>query len=314
MPAIAPLAHILPLVERACIVYNPAARNAPGRERLTAAAAAMKARGWEIELQATEAAGHGIVLAREAVAAGAGVVFSCGGDGTVNEVVNGLAGSPAALGVLRGGMGDVFGKEAGIPRAPEEALRVLTDGVRCRFDLGLAGERYFLLMAGIGFDASVVQEVPSGAKRRLGSTSYALWGLMQLARYRSKGTLLRVDGIDREARLYWLLLGNTRSYGGVINVTSEALVNDGLLDAFLFEGRTPGWLIKTVMRLATRRHNTGEGVTFQRIREVEVTSIGLPVQVDGEYIGETPMRFAIAPSMLDVLLPRGKAEALWGGS
>ena len=298
-------------MKRACIVYNPAARNAPGRDRLTAAASSMKAHGWEVELRGTEAAGHGIVLAREAAAAGAEVVFSCGGDGSVNEVVNGLAGSPATLGVLRGGMGDVFGKEAGIPRAPEQALRVLVDGVRHRFDLGKAGERYFLLMAGIGFDASVVRVVPNGPKRWLGSTSYAIWGAVQLARYRSKGTLLSIDGVEREARLYWLLLGNTRSYGGVINVTSRALVDDGLLDAFMFEGNNPGWLLKTVWRLATRRRNTGEGVTFERARSVNIPSIGLPVQVDGEYIGETPMCFSVAPSMLEVLLPRGKAEVLW---
>jgi YegS/Rv2252/BmrU family lipid kinase len=310
---LAPCPHdpILAFVERACIVYNPAARNAPPLVPLSAAAAAMFDHGWEIELQSTLRAGHATQLARMAVERGASVVFACGGDGTLNEVVNGLAGGSAALGVLRGGMGDVFGKEAGIPRAPDQALRVLVDGVRHRFDLGLAGERYFLLMCGVGLDAGVVRAVPSGAKRWLGSTSYAIWGARELLRYRAQPTRLCIDGAEREVRLYWLLLGNTRSYGGIANITSKALVDDGLLDAYVFEGGGAGWLAPTALRLATHRQDGGRGISFQRVHELEVASPGLPVQVDGEYIGETPMRFSIAPSMLEVLLPRGKAEALW---
>ena len=90
------------------------------------------------------------------------------------------------LGVLRGGMGDVFGKEAGIPKAPEKGLRVLLEGTRHRIDLGRANERYFLLMAGVGFDAEVVKAVPSRPKRLLGSTSYALWAVAKLPRYRAR--------------------------------------------------------------------------------------------------------------------------------
>jgi diacylglycerol kinase (ATP) len=287
-------------MDRATIVYNPLARNAPTRDRLSAAAESLCNGGWEIDIQPTASPGHATLLAREAAAAGAGVVFACGGDGTVNEVVNGLAHGPAALGVLRGGMGDVFGKEAGISRTPELALRVLVEGERRRFDLGIAG-----------LDADVVRAVPSGAKKRLGSTSYAIWGFGRLARYRSHGTLLRIDGVEQEAWLYWLLLGNTRSYGGIVNVTDRARVNDGLLDVYLFEGRGPRWLAATALRLATKRQDGGRGVTFRQVRELEILSLGLPVQIDGEYIGETPMRFSVAPSALDVMLPKGKAERLF---
>src|SRR3989304_1812539 len=97
--------------------------------------------------------------AREAAATGAAVVFACGGDGTLNEVANGLVGSESTLGALRGGMGNVFAKEGGVPRSPEAALRLLVEGERRRIDLGVAGTgdggqgRHFVLMAGVGFDA-----------------------------------------------------------------------------------------------------------------------------------------------------------------
>jgi YegS/Rv2252/BmrU family lipid kinase len=242
------------------------------------------------------------------------VVFACGGDGTINEVVNGLAGSECALGVLRGGMGDVFAKEVGIPKQPERALALQLQGERRRFDLGVAGDRCFLLMAGIGFDAEVVRRVPDGAKQRLGSTSYALWGAKALPGYRPRRTEMSVDGDRRRVDLFWALLGNTRSYGGIFDITREALVDDGLLDAYVFDGHGLAWETLAAVRLVTRRLAGARGVSFQRVREVSIDTAGLAVQVDGDYAGETPMRFGARPAALDVLLPRGRARELFGGA
>jgi len=297
----------------AVIVLNPASRNAPPRWRLEAAARAYATEGWQVDLQATDAPGHAVEIAREAAGSGASVVFACGGDGTINEVVNGLAGSDSALGVLRGGMGDVFGREVGIPRAPEAALRVLVDGERRRFDLGMANGRYFLMMAGIGFDADVVRAVPRLPKRLLGSTSYAIWGAWVIARYRSRAVILKVDGEETETRLYWLMLGNTRSYGGIIRIADQGLVDDGRLDAYVFEGRGIGRLARTATRIVRHRLEGAAGVSYRRVEELEVVSAGLGVQVDGEYIGRTPMLFGVAPAALDVLLPAGHAAHLFGG-
>jgi len=302
--------NILLSVKTALIVYNPAARNAPDRDRLAAAAAALDDE-WLVELVETAAPGDGVRRAAEASLSGASVVFACGGDGTINEVVNGLAGGNTALGVIRGGMGDVFAKEVRIPRDPEAALRLLLDGERRRFDLGRAGERYFLLMCGVGFDAGIVRRVPNAAKRRLGSASYALWALRQLLGYRARRTALHVNGEDYERDLFWLLLGNTRSYGGVLNITADAKVDDGLLDAYIFAGRGLPWRLLTLLRLALRRQRGARGVEFRRVNELAIDEEGLPVQADGEYLGETPMRFSVAPQALDVLLPPGAGSRLF---
>ena len=297
-------------LKRASIVYNPTARNAPPQARLSAAARLLQPDGWEIDLRVSEGPGHAVKLAREAVASGASVVFGCGGDGTLNEVLNGLAGSEAALGVVRGGMGNVFAKEIGVPRAPEQALAVLREGETRRFDLGRADGRYFLMMAGIGFDAEVVRTTPARRKRLLGSTSLVLQGLRELPRFRSDAARLGIEGVEREAELYWLLLGNTRSYGGVFDITSKALANDGLLDAYVYAGRGLPWVLTTAVRILLRRAAGARGVTFERLASLAVTTPGLPVQVDGEYIGETPMRFSVEREALPVLLPRDGGRRL----
>jgi diacylglycerol kinase family enzyme len=274
-------------------------------------------------------------------------VFASGGDGTVNEVVNGLAGSESALGVVRGGMGDVFAREVGVAREPERALRLLVEGERRRFDLGVASwsrpatyaaatradgqsfeslrisaseastlgdmnARYFLLMAGIGFDASVVRRVPSEPKRLLGSTSYALWGLAEIAQFKPRRARVRLDEVEREVDLYWALLGNTRSYGGIKNIASKAKADDGLLDAFVFSGRGLPWVASTALQLARGKPEEATGVSFSRVHEVEVSTRGIAVQADGEYFGETPMRFGVAPGAVEVLLPPGGGRRLLG--
>ena len=297
-------------LNRAAIVYNPASRNAPRLDRLQLAARSLRANGWQIDVLSTAGPGDATACARQAASDGARVVFACGGDGTLNEVANGLAGSACAAGVIRGGMGNVFAKEVGVPRDPEAALRVLLDGSVRRFDLGIAGNRFFLVMAGAGFDAEVVRRVPSRPKRLLGSTSYALWGAATLARFRSRPVDLVLDGKSLEVDLFWLLLGNTRSYGGVLDVAREALADDGLLDCYVFGRTSRFWLPAAAARLALR-HPERAAITFERINQLDITTPGLAVQADGEYIGQTPMRFAVQPAALSVLLPRGRGNQLF---
>ena len=296
-------------MERALIIYNPMARNAPGTSRLRAASDLYRMHGWQIDLAPTAAPGHATLLAREAAEAGTPVIFSCGGDGTLNEVLNGIVGTESRLSLIRGGTGNVFAKEIHVPRSPEKALRVLLEGEEGHFDLGKANDRYFLCMCGVGFDASVVRKVPSNTKRLLGSTSYVLWGVAEVARYRSQPVRIRLgEEEEQEVDLYWLLLGNTRSYGGVLNSAHEAIADDGLLDAYVFAGsRIP---ITTAARLAVQRTDGAPGVSFQRLQELEVLTPAIPVQADGEYFGETPMTFSVAPKALTILMPPGQGRQL----
>jgi YegS/Rv2252/BmrU family lipid kinase len=288
------------------MIYNPAARNAPPRERLQAAASALKPFGWDVNLRASEASGHARAIAAEVAADGVPTVIACGGDGTLNEVINGVVGTSTNVAVIRGGTGNVFAKEIGMPRTPEKALRALIDGEVHHFDLGLAGERYFLLMCGIGYDANIVRRVPHIQKRLLGTTAFVLDGLWTLPTYKSRQVTVRIDGLDEKLDLYWLLLGNTRSYGGVIDITAEAVADDGQLDAFICTGDGVARVLSNAWQLARHQYETTQGIGLQRITRLDVITPGVPVQADGEYFGETPMTFTVKRQVLPILLPKGK--------
>ena len=298
------------MVKRALLILNPTARGAPPREWLREGIDALD--GWEATISQTESAGHAIELARDAAANGMDAVVACGGDGTVNEVANGLAGSQTAMAVVRGGTANVWSKEIKLPRKPADAVRLLSTGERRVVDLGRAvygggadgeSKRYFLLMAGIGFDASIVRQASGALKRRLGAAAYLLQGARSVFSHRAVAVELLVDGAPLSASLYWLLVGNTRSYAGLISLTHQAAADDGRLDFCLLEqGGLPriAWLLPWVL---LRRHHQRAHVQYRSVESLEVRTAGLPVQVDGEYLTETPIRIEVAPRALHVIVP-----------
>jgi diacylglycerol kinase (ATP) len=306
---------------RALFVYNPVARRAPSLDRLRDAVAWLGTQGWETSLEGTTAAMHATELAREAARKDYDVVVACGGDGTVSEVANGLADSSTALAVMPGGTANVWAKEVRIPRKPLAAMQVIAEGERRRIDLGLAftegqfacggNHRYFLLMTGVGLDGLVVGTVPDGLKRRLGAGAYVLHGLRHILSYRSRPTHLVLDGQPTETELFWMVVGNTRSYGGVVSVTHQAVADDGRLDLCLFSGHGLPRLIACGLRILVGRHHRAGNVLYRAVESVEVREPALPVQADGEYLGETPMSFRAVAGALHVVVPRGLRSPLF---
>jgi YegS/Rv2252/BmrU family lipid kinase len=303
------------MTRRALLVVNPSARGLPPLRRVQEAADWLRTRGWDVTLETTSAPGEATRLAHRAASRSCSVVVACGGDGTIHEVVNGLAGSDAVLGVIPGGTANVWAKDARLPRAPLEAARVI-DGGRCRrVDLGLiewegrsgrkAESRYFLLMVGVGLDAHVVARVSQGWKRRLGAAAYVLTAAREALFYRSQPVELELDGRERlSLRLGWMLAGNTRCYGGVAHIASRALADDGLLELLIFSGynllRATGYGLVT---LAGRQHGA-PGVTYRQAAQIEVAGpSSLPIQADGEFVGCTPLRLRVVPGALQVLMP-----------
>jgi YegS/Rv2252/BmrU family lipid kinase len=298
-------------MQRALVIYNPAARKAPSLERLRTTARDIS--GWEIEFETTARAGQGTEIARRAVQERFDAAVACGGDGTVNEVINGLAGGETALAVVRGGTANVWAKEVGISRHADAALQLLASGEQRVIDLGRAGDRYFLLMAGVGFDATVVRDVlRSKLKRQIGAAAYILHGLRRLATYRSENVDLRSNGDVIASRVYWLLAGNTRSYGGLVNITNGARIDDGKLDIALLRN---GGLLRFASLLPwviAGRHSGRRDVLYRSVREIDIATPGLAVQIDGEYLGETPIRLSIESRALRVIVPSGLRGALFG--
>lgn len=292
------------------LIHNPAARGAPPIERLLAALDSLS--GWETALEVTSGPGEATALAESAAEQATEVVVASGGDGTVNEVVNGLAGSKTALAVVRGGTANVWAKEVRLPKRPDEAVRLLDESETRTIDLGRAGDRYFLLMAGVGFDAAIVLDVSGAVKRRLGAASYVLHGLKLGLSYRARDADMSADGEALSGPLYWLLLGNTRNYGGLLDLHPKARADDGELDLMLMRR---GGLIRLGLLLPSvllGRHQERASIHYRRLASLDVRTPGLPVHVDGEYVGETPMRFEVAPAALRVVVPRGLESPLFG--
>ncbi len=295
---------------RARFVWNPVSRRL-AQPKLEEAAAWLLDQGWDVEVRRTQHPLHAVELAGEAAAAGVDVVAACGGDGTVNEVVNGLAGSQTALAVLPGGTANVWAKEAGIPRDPRRAVRLIVEGERRAVDVGCAGARRFLLMAGAGFDAHIVGHVSPAVKRALGASSYVTQGFRELLGYRGAEQTLRIDGEEVRSPVFWLVLGNTRSYGGAVRITNQSLVDDGLLDLCVFQD--PGVLRFALygVRILSGLQRLSHRVIWRRVRRIEIEGPPLPVQVDGELAGETPMCFRIEPGALHAIVPAGSRRALF---
>jgi len=195
------------------VVRNPAARRPPSDDDLSEPVEALRRAGWNVSVQDTRGPGDGAVLAADAAAAGASVVVACGGDGTLNEVLSGLAESDTALAVLPSGTANVWAHEIGIGRDAGAALGLVEAGRRVRVDTGMMQlghepPRRFLLMCSVGLDAAVVRgmEGRSWLKRHLGRAAFAWPAARALFGTRAVPTTIAVEGVERRGSLmapYW---------------------------------------------------------------------------------------------------------------
>jgi YegS/Rv2252/BmrU family lipid kinase len=293
---------------RALLIRNPVARHALDDATLSRLIDIAQDAGWSIETVATDRAGRATELARAAAERGVDIVVVHGGDGTVNEAVNGVAGTETAIAVLRGGTANVWAKETQCAKDPVTSMRAIVVGRRRRVDLGRAegstGGRYFLLMCGVGLDAAIIPLVPPKWKRRLGALSYIVGGVIMLFRTKTWKGDIAIDGEVSERSLYWLLAGNTRSYGGVLSLTHLALADDGLLDVALMRRSGIHRVVADGVRALFRRHARSSNVRYVSARTIEIAAAGIPVQIDGEEHGETPLRIEVVPLALNVIVPR----------
>jgi diacylglycerol kinase (ATP) len=290
---------------RALIVFNPGAGQAGSAEQdIQAARDVWREHGWQVDLRPTGGPGDGTRIAREAAAQGYHLVVAAGGDGTVNEVINGLAGSQTALAALPIGTVNVWVRELGLPLQPRAAAEALLNAQVRSIDLGRAGERYFLLMCGVGFDAAVTAEVRADEKRRFGAMAYLLRAANLAGRFRGTPARITLDGRAVRGRVLMIVLGNSQLYGGVVKFTARASMDDGLLDVCIIKGNSLWGAPFRALSVVTQRYNLDPEIEYHRAREIKISARRpLPVQVDGDHIGQTPMTFTAVPGALRALLP-----------
>jgi diacylglycerol kinase (ATP) len=277
------------------IIINPAARSERARHAWETIASLSTAL-----LELTAAPGDARRMARRAAENGARIVVAAGGDGTINEVVNGIAGTSAALGVLPVGTMNVFASELGLPRDLEEAWEIIEAGYTRSIDLALANEQYFVQLAGVGIDALVVESTSSEFKRNFGPLSYVL-NAAQIAAQKPPRLVIENDGRTREGS--FVLIGNGRYYGMPLKVFKDARLDDGLLDVIVAKNQSHLDLIRYFTGVITGTHTQFPDVDYFQTKELSVTSVGrVPLEVDGELAGNLPAIFRIAPHKLNVVV------------
>jgi len=309
-------------IRDALLIYNPTS----GRKRhrrfaeIERAVRILKDTGVSTELAPTTGPGTATAIAREAVDKRRGMVIACGGDGTINEIVNGLAKSDVPMALLPAGTANILAKELGIPWDIPHASRLIAGGTVRRIALGVAVAtngndsavtpdegRYFLSVAGAGPDGAIVNGVHAELKRNTGMLAYWLEGFRQLFQYNFPEIRVRSGGQERRATI--IVVGRTVHYGGPFKITTGANL---FKDHFEFltnsrRSRLAYLACLPALWLGTLREMKGIE-TWKATETVCEPANGEPVyaQVDGEPIGRLPIAFRIVPDALSIVTPAAR--------
>lgn len=276
------------------------------------AVATLKAQGIAVDLLPTQGPGDATALARRCVEQGAGLVVALGGDGTINEVVNGLALSHTPLAILPGGTANCLAVELGIGTNPLRAASKAGQWKQRRIALGLAEAgnrpaRYFAVMAGAGVDAQIVRDVNPGLKKKLGKVAYWVAGLSAVFR-RLPEMNVTIGG--KTSRVSFALASRVRNYGGDLEIAKTIRITDPRFETVLFEGEFAFRYLKYLTGVLVNLHRGMSGV---RVELTEALALhpanGEPIflQLDGEDYAQLPAQLRIIPEALTLMAPDWRA-------
>ena len=283
------------------VIYNPVA-GPKVVNRIDRVRAYLSARGRPFRIRETTAPGDAVVMAREAALEGADAVIAVGGDGTMSEVADGLAGSATRLAFVPHGTGNVFAREFSLPESVEGCLDLLSSGKTISVRMAKANDRRFVLLASAGFDAEVVERMNPRQKNLLGITAYLLCGARHFLRSQPSLWIEFPDRERFEAQAVFVVRG--KKYGGNVTIAPDGNIAGETLQviALLRKGR---WSIAKFALDALRgKHTASRHVLVRESPSLFVRSaIPSACQVDGEYLGPLPVRFTVTDALLRVVVP-----------
>jgi YegS/Rv2252/BmrU family lipid kinase len=272
-------------IVRACLITNP--KSGHGKLDISAPVTILRAQGWEVVVREKLEGGQATELAKEAAKEGFNVVVDCGGDGTLNELVEGVVGTDVAVGTLPGGTANVWSHEMGISQKLDVAARQLAGSERRRVDVGVLTvngkhKHNFILMAGLGFDGAVINSLSKPLKQRLGKLAYGPALMSATRAFRATPVRVRMDEIQWEGNVTQIIVGNSRRYAGVTSVTPNAYIDDGLLDICLITADGPIQIGRQLGSLLVRQQPSIASAQMYRAATVSIDArFLLPVQLDG---------------------------------
>jgi diacylglycerol kinase (ATP) len=301
------------------LVYNPFAGGLKGgnRARLDTAVRILEESGSRVELFATPGPQCAGELAIRAAEAGCDLIVAAGGDGTINEAVNGIAGSNIVFGVLPSGTANVLANEIGLAGRPDRAARQLLESTPVRISLGYLDRpgypgRYFVLMAGVGLDARIVYELDLNLKSRLGKLAYWHGGFRQFGRSMPRFT---ATVHDKDYAASFALITRVRNYGGDFEIARKIKLTDNDFEVVISQKHEWSHFLRFLGAVMMNRLETTEGVAITRatcIRVKPLTGVQaggavderVYIQTDGESVGVLPATIRAVPDALTLLVPK----------
>jgi diacylglycerol kinase (ATP) len=312
-------------LKKATLIYNPIAGRHPAkREReVRQASVVLRDAGIQVELASTTRPGMAQSLARTAATHNVDLVLVCGGDGTINEVINGLAPSQIPLGILPGGTANILARELRLPQGPLRTARQLARWSPRRIALGrawwsAAGSRpdgsksstdvicrYYASVAGIGFDAHIIYKLSSQLKLDFGVAGYVMEAFRQLVRYSFPTFSCRPDGHERQST--FAVVHRTRLYAGWLHMAPSADLFAPRFTVCSFSGRRRTRYLLYALAVLARQHLRLGDVELDQSAQVVCapgdSSTTIRFELDGELVGTLPVRFEIVPDALTLLVP-----------
>ncbi len=293
------------------LIVNPTAgrgkagRQVPEIKRLLGAAAA------EWDWRFTEKSGDARTLARAAADAGARLVVAVGGDGTLHEVMNGVLGTGASVGLIPYGTGNDFARALGLYGSLETACKTLISGSIRNVDVGIidgegtGGPRHFLVLAGTGYDARTAQTVNAGIRFLSGPLAYVWGAVLTLWRFTPFALTLTLDDAPpRRLSAMFVSFANAETTGGGMKIAPGAKVDDGCLDVCLVAAVSKPTLLYNLTQIFSGKHLRSSAVSMHKAKRLTVDADPpQPLLVDGEVVGTTPATITLLPGALPFLVP-----------
>jgi diacylglycerol kinase (ATP) len=293
------------MAKRARLIYNPSSGREEIKRRLPEILQRLERGGLETSTHATIGEGDAILAATEAVERGFDVIIAAGGDGTLNEVINGMAEKKRRplLGILPLGTTNDFARALSIPRKWEAACDIITHQFTRSIDVGKVNHKYFINIAGGGSMTELTYEVPSKMKTMIGQLAYYMKGLEKLPRLRPIEVYIKSPEMDLHEQVMLFLITNSNSVGGFEKLAPEASLDDGLFDVFILKRCNLGEFIRVVSAALRGEHINDPNVIYFKTNSIQVTSPDyVQINLDGEFGGTLPSMFSLLPSHIKIIV------------
>jgi YegS/Rv2252/BmrU family lipid kinase len=303
--------------EQYLVIVNPNAGSGKGKKDWNKISDLLRKHNLEFTAKFTESKGHAIICAREGINEGFRKIISVGGDGTLNEVVNGIflndtcAPADVSVAIIPVGTGNDWGRMFGISHDYESAIRIIEENKQAKHDVGLISyfngkeqsNRYFINIAGLGFESMVVKRTNNQKEKgRTGKTIYFYNLLISLISYHNTKAEIIIDGKKSVSNVFSMNIGNGRYCGGGMRQTPDARPDDGVFDVTIINGMGKIEIIRNLKILYDGTILSHPKINGYKCRNIKVTSDSIIyAEADGESLGHTPLEFNIIPSGINIV-------------